>query len=104
MLRLAINIILLATVSITPSCKSAQMTVDRGGNENLIIYYEPESGNERLLEAAKKYGSEVLYVYRNINGIAVTVPKGKSVSDALKYYTGIKGVLSVTKDEKMQLD
>lgn len=72
-------------------------------NQNLIIYYEPETGNDDLLRAAKKYGSEVLYVYKNINGIAVTVPKNKNLPDAIKYYENVKGVPSVTKDEKLQL-
>lgn len=72
-------------------------------NENLIIYYDPEKGNEELLEAAKNYGSELIYVYRNINGIAVTVPKGRTMKEAMKYYEKINGVLSVSEDRKMQL-
>lgn len=46
----------------------------------------------------------MIYAYRNINGIAVTVPKGKSVQEAMKYYDSINGVLSVVKDQKMRLD
>lgn len=85
------------------SC-SATITVQNSvSHENLIIYYDPEVGNGNLLRAAKKYGSEVLYMYENINGIALTIPNSKSIQDAVNYYEKIKGVLSVTKDEKMQL-
>lgn len=102
--KITIKTVSLAAVLILPSCRTAKTSAESGSNESLIIYYEPATGNKELLKAAERYGSEVLYVYRNFNGIAVTVPKGKNISDALKYYTGIKGVLSVTKDEKMQLD
>jgi len=40
---------------------------------------------------------------KNINGIAVTVPDGKTIQEATKYYDGIKGVLSVVEDGKMQI-
>ena len=97
--------ILILTVSLgMSSCTATKSVQDTTTHENLIIYYAPDAGNKELLGAAKKYGSEVLYVYQNINGIAVTVPSGKSVSEAVRYYEKVKGVLSVTRDQKMQLD
>lgn len=104
MLKQALKISILAAVSILPSCRSAKPLQDSTPNENLIIYYNPKDGNKALLEAAKKFGSKVLYVYKNINGIAVTVPNGKAVPDAIKYYEKIPGVLSVNKGQKMHLD
>lgn len=98
------RIFLLLAVSLLASCSTAKTAQQNVAHENLIIYYESEVGNEALLKAAKQYGSEILYVYRNINGIAVTVPRSKSLQDAIKYYESIKGVLSVTKDLKVQLD
>lgn len=83
---------------------ASEVANDSVSNGNLIIYYAPESGNEALLKAAKKYGSEVIYVYRNINGIAVTVPANRTVQGAMKYYKKIKGVLSVVQDKMVQLD
>lgn len=94
----------LLTVALLFSCTATKTALSDAPPENLIIYYEPEAGNGKLLEAAEKYGSKVIYVYKNINGIAVTVPRGRTAADAMKYYRGIKGVLSVTKDRKMQLD
>lgn len=96
--------LLLIPILILPSCGTQKTVSEAGQNDNLIIYYAPESGNGELLKAAKRYGSKVIYVYKNINGIAVTVPKGKTVPETMKYYEKIDGVLSVVKDEKMQLD
>ena len=86
------------------SCTAAKSLQGNTANENLIIYYSPDCGNTELLRAAKKYGSKILYVYKNINGIAVTVPKGKTVPDAMKYYGKVNGVLSVSQDQMIQLD
>lgn len=104
MFKQTLKIIVLALAIILPSCRTTKLGQVETPGENLIIYYNPETGNGALLDAAKKYGSEVLYVYRVINGIAVTVPKNKSVSDAIKFYENIPGVLSVNKDQKLQLN
>lgn len=96
--------LVLISILILTSCGVQKTVPEAGQNENLIIYYAPESGTGELLKAAKRYGSKVIYVYRNINGIAVTVPKGKTAPETMKYYEKIDGVLSVVKDEKMQLD
>lgn len=104
MLKWTFKILLLLFVLTLSACKTTKTVEGAIPDANLIIYYEPEAGSKDLLKAAKIYGSEVLYVYKNFNGIAVTVPKNKSVDDAIKYYEGIKGVLSVAKDRKLQLD
>lgn len=96
-------ILIVAVLSAISSCTSTKSLQDNTANENLIIYYSPDIGNKELLGAAKKYGSEILYVYKNINGIAVTVPKGKTAPQAIEYYEKVKGVLSVTQDQKIQL-
>lgn len=96
-------ILMLTTVLALFSCTATRSVQDNTTTEILIIYYSPDNGNKELLSAAKKYGSKILYVYKNINGIAVTVPKGKTVPDAMKYYEKVNGVLSVSKDEKIQL-
>lgn len=97
-------ILLMMAATLLPSCRTVKPVPEDVPAENLIIYYEAEAGNEALLAAAKKYGSKVLYVYKVINGIAVTVPKGKTSREAMEYYGRIPGVLSVTQDRKLQLD
>lgn len=91
-------------LSVTASCSATKAVQKSVTHENLIIYYNPSAGNDDLLRAAKKYGSEVLYVYKNINGIAVSIPKNRSLQEAVNYYEKINGVFSVMKYEKMQLD
>lgn len=102
-LRHVFNILMLLVASSLSSCVTARSTYDNRPQKIIIIYYDSEIGNKRLLKAAGKYGSEVLYVYKIINGIAVTVPKGKTTSDAMIYYGKVKGVLSVAEDRKMRL-
>ena len=68
------RIMLIAVALVVSSCSATKRMNESHENENLIIYYEPGAGNGELLKAAKSYGSEVLYVYQNINGIAVTIP------------------------------
>lgn len=95
----------LAEVILLPSCRAHKSVVGEGAApHNLIIFYEPQTGDAELLKAAEKYGSEVLYEYKNFNGIAVTVPKKRSIPDAIKYYEKVKGVLSVTQDRLLQPD
>ena len=93
--------LLLAAVS---SCTSVRNVANDMPCENIIIFYDPAAGNAALLDAAKTYGSEVIYIYKNINAIAVTVPAGRTLPAAQKYYSKVKGALSVTEDRKLQLD
>lgn len=104
MFKRIFKILLLLSILILPACKVDKTVGKVVPDANLIIYYEPETGSKDLLKAAKKYGSEILYVYKNFNGIAVTVPRNKKVDEAMKYYEKIPGVLSVTQDRKLQLD
>lgn len=96
-------LLLFITLMLT-SCAARKAVSGVASQENIIILYEPDAGNKDLIKEAEKYGSKILYVYKNINGIAVTVPKGKTVDDAIKHFKNVKGVLSVTEDKVMQLD
>jgi hypothetical protein len=51
-------------------------------------------GKSDLLSAAKKYGSRIIYSYKNFNGIAITLPSDKGVEESIRYYQRVKGVLS----------
>lgn len=95
--------LLLAAVSL---CTSVRNVANDMPCENIIIFYDPAAGNAALLDAAKTYGSEVIYIYKNINAIAVTVtvPAGRTLPAAKEYYGDVKGVLSVSEDRRLQLD
>ena len=71
---------------------------------NLIIYYDPETGKEALLAAAKDYGATILYVYNIIPGIAVSIPDGKNIIEAIAFFEKISGVTSVERDHIYHID
>lgn len=104
MLDQALKTILFATFIIMSACHTVKVSNENSVNNDLIIYYNPEVGNKDLLKAAKKYGSGIIYIYKNINGIAVSIPKNKTALEAIKYYERVNGVTSVAQDRILQLD
>ena len=65
---------------------------------NLIIMYDAEIGKVTLLQAVKDYGAELLYDYRIISGIAIKIPEGKHILEAIAYFSKVKGVTAVERD------
>lgn len=65
---------------------------------NLIIMYDAEVGKDALLQAVKDYGAELLYDYRIISGIAIKIPEGKHILEAIAYFSKVKGVIAVERD------
>lgn len=87
------------------ACHTAHKTADNHcpQNRTLIIFYDAQVGKEPLFKAAQKYGSEILYDYKNLNGAAVRVPDNKTPAKAIKYYKRVPGVLSVEMDKRAYL-
>lgn len=67
----------------------------------LIVLCDGERGKKQVLKAAKKYGCEVIYDYKIINGYAFRIPKDKSLEETEQY---LKGVTGVNRDQIMHLD
>ena len=65
---------------------------------NLIISYDPEIGKEPLLAAIAEYKAEILYDYSIIPAIAIKIPEGTDIHDAIEYFKKVKGVTSVARD------
>lgn len=65
---------------------------------NLIIMYDVEVGKEALLQAVKDYGAELLYDYSLIPGIAIKIPEGRHILEAIGYFNQVKGVTAVERD------
>jgi len=65
---------------------------------NLIIMYDAEVGKDALLQAVKDYGAELLYDYRIISGIAIRIPEGKHILEAIAYFSKVRGVTAVERD------
>ena len=64
----------------------------------LIIMYDEGIGKEPLLKAIKEYGAEIKYDYNFIPGIAIKIPEGGDIKDAIGYFKQVKGVVSVNRD------
>lgn len=72
--------------------------------KTLIISYDKEVGKGPLLKAIKDYGAEIIYDYSIIPGMAIRIPEGKDIHDAIDYFKKVKGVVSVERDRIYHLD
>ena len=64
----------------------------------LIIMYDEAVGKEPHLEAIETYGAEVKYDYSLIPGMAIRIPDGKDIHDAITFFRKVRGVTSVERD------
>ena len=69
----------------------------------LIIMYDTEIGKEPLLKAIKAYKAEVIYDYNITPAIAIRIPEGTDIHDAIAYFKKTKGVVSVERDRIYRL-
>ena len=69
----------------------------------LIIMYDEAVGKEPLLEAIETYGAEVKYDYSLIPGMAIRIPDGKDIRDAIAFFRKVRGVTSVERDRIIRL-
>ena len=65
---------------------------------NLIILYDPETGKEFLMKAVEEYGAKLLYDYSLMPGIAVRIPDGADILEAIAFFDKVKGVTAVERD------
>lgn len=85
-----------------PHLSSSPLETTEATN-TLIIFYDPETGSERLMNAVREYDAKIVYEYRNFNGIAIKLPNGTDMEKAVSHFRMVKGVLSVEADRRMQL-
>ena len=71
--------------------------------DRLIIMYDEKTGKEPLLKALKDYNAEIIYDYNMIPGMAVKIPEGSDIKEAIKYFKAVKGVVSVERDRIIRL-
>ena len=86
------------------SCKTTQKQEVQRDTDTLIVLYQVGTPVTPLKEAFAKYGAEILYEYKNLNGFAIKIPKEKSLEQAKTHFSKVKGVLSVEKDEKVEIN
>lgn len=122
-LKCSIILLLLSILSISANaqCKCTAPTDEKNCNKNccsldsisnedvryspstLIIWYK-QGRKKKLLKAVKKYNAEILYDYKNFNGVAIKIPQGMDINSAIAYFKKVKGVLQVNRDSIMHLD
>lgn len=83
---------------------STACTAPQYSPNTLIIFFDAQIGNQALLVAIKAYSAEILYEYRSMNGVAIRLPNGTNLDDAIRHFEQVKGVLMVNKDQIMQLE
>lgn len=85
-----------------PSLVTAEPEGDFSPN-TLIIMYDETVGKDPLLEAIETYGAEVKYDYSIIPGMAIRIPDGKDIRDAIAFFRKVRGVTSVERDRIIRL-
>lgn len=90
-------------------CHATRDSIGQNGlyaPSTLIIWYDAshKSNKRRLMKAVRAYKATLLYDYRIFNGIAIKIPDGGDIQDAINYFKNVKGVLSVNRDRIMHLD
>ena len=70
----------------------------------LIIYYDDAVGKQPLMAAIIEYNATVLYMYRMISGIAIKIPEGADIEEAIDYFSAVEGVLQVCRDHIYVID
>lgn len=96
----AINELLTAEVMDTVNTNSMKDV----SPSTLIIFYETTVGKKPLMKAVKLKHCTLLYNYKNMNGIAISIPKKWSINSAIRYFNQVKGVLQVNRDRICHLD
>ena len=72
--------------------------------KTLIIFYDGTVGKEHLKKAIEDYHANIIYDLKNMNSISITIPDGTKIEDAIEYFNKVEGVLTVERDQIMQLD
>ena len=65
---------------------------------NLIISVDNNIGKEPLKKAIKDYNAEILYDYNIISSIAIKIPQGKNIEEAIEFFRKVEGVIGVERD------
>ena len=73
-------------------------------NNTLIIFYDSLNGKDSLYQAIEEYEATILYDYRMINAIAIKIPTGTFIGDAIEFFKNVDGVIQVNRDYISHID
>ena len=71
--------------------------------DRLLIMYDEKIGKEPLLAAIEEYNAEIIYDYTIIPGMAIKIPEGADIHEAMEFFKKVKGVVSVERDQIIYL-
>lgn len=112
--KIEILIVLLALLCLM-SCRTEQVVeqseplledkfVPEHSPNVFLILYDAEIGKDAILKAIKNYKCEIVYDYHFMNGMALKKPENKTLEETMRYFKGVKGVLTVEYDYVIHLD
>lgn len=108
--RISVVLVGLMVIILLISCRAKQTVVlsapvqvrhqvEQEHSPNVfLVMYDTDVGKTSLLDAIKAYRCDVVYDYKIINGMALKKPDDKSLDETMRYFRGVKGVLSVEYD------
>ncbi|WP_201584634.1 hypothetical protein [Psychrobacter sp. HII-4] len=73
-------------------------TLEQTVSQTLIIMYNPSIGKQALLKAVADHQATIVYDYKILNGMAIRLPAGTDMNQAIKDFRQVQGVVSVEKD------
>ncbi len=73
-------------------------TLEQTVSQTLIIMYNPSSGKQALLKAVADHQATIVHEYNSLNGMAIHLPAGTDMNQAIKDFGQVLGVVSVEKD------
>lgn len=69
----------------------------------ILFYDKSQTNTEKLITQGKKWNIELVYDYKNLNGLAIHIPNVNDVEEVKNFYTQTKGVLSIEQNQINQL-
>ncbi|MEQ4617644.1 MAG: hypothetical protein ABN482_06310 [Corticimicrobacter sp.] len=87
------------------ACRESGPDIRAHAERTLIIMYDGtrQDSAQQVLAAAEQYGAEVLYQLNVVKAIALRMPEGQDVDQAMAHFRQLPGVLSVERDQVMQV-
>ena len=65
---------------------------------NLIISVDQNIGKGPLKKAIEEYKAEILYDYNIICSMAIKIPPGKNIDEAIEFFKNVPGVIAIERD------
>ena len=70
----------------------------------LLIFFDPSIGKDTLMAAIEEYGATVIYEYRIVDAVAIRIPQGTFIGDAIEFFQNVDGVTFVKRDQMVHPD